>query len=377
MEMGIGRILRPDDEGVCTSGYCRSWYDYGDVDGDGRPDVPVQVVPDSSGASTPLVLDAADDWNSGTFVESPPRWLCLVGDEESGISEPERRSGLRVGATLGSNGYSPIVMTESGVPGSSATRTEIAVSRVNEGVSAIWVQGLETSANSWTDFYRGADDPTASLSKKQRILVFGPTCQLTDKNIWHYRRNYRKLMWNGPERTVAVMVVGQMNGDYEMRHMDFGDALASALVAAASGTPISRIVFDVVHGLNGAMLEYGRGVCVFGGHVLWRDDGDVSDVRPDVGPSEGTPRGRIEVTVLRTETGLALKYHLPRGGQPVFELFDVDGRRVWHHREEAQAEGWHTLDLADVQRGRSRSGVLLARVSCGATSTTAKLVVVK
>lgn len=142
-----------DSYGTC-SGACYSYYDFGDLNGDGRPDCPVHVIPTDSQAELDAYLAAAYHWNHGQGVNTVPSVQLLGSDEHNGHGPimPDRQCALDVAASLGGQGYPTAILLESQAPLSYVQRGQMGAAAINAGIRYLWAQGRGTDSAHWTDF---------------------------------------------------------------------------------------------------------------------------------------------------------------------------------------------------------------------------------
>jgi hypothetical protein len=75
----------------------------------------------------------------------------------------------------------------------------------------------------------------------------------------------------------------------------------------------------------------------------------------------------------------SIRYGLPAAGNPVLEVFDVRGRRLFRARLPGRSAGWHTIrfDPVDAMGQSMPSGVYFYRLTTGGLSVTRRMVLLK
>src|SRR5690606_8514737 len=126
--------------------------------------------------------------------------------------------------------------------------------------------------------------------------------------------------------TVAAGFVGCLNGAWDIQHRTFADKLEENLGESSPGAALTKVVFDTVRDLHDAGYgHYARGITMYGGHLLVREDNAPTSVETpspttafDIIVRPNPTRGQI---IIETRGSV-----LPGGLR--FAVFDASGRRV-------------------------------------------------
>jgi hypothetical protein len=236
---------------------------------------------------------------------------------------------------------------------------------INQGAMLIWLTGLGTGADDLTWFFR---TPVEQMVTKQRVLVVAPSCQ-TNTTWWPPEwaiSTAQRAMTNDPEKTLAVGVVGLINGAYGQRHQQFNDLLVDAFQIAAYQTPMADIVQTAALAMGQIDQGYANGIIFFGAHVLKPNSASV-----DV--AEQAPSSMRMLQAVPVGRNFEFRFSLNKAAQITLDVYDIQGRHVSSLASGTLSGGphvyhWDTAGLA--------SGIYLARLNQGSSTTGVKLVLV-
>ncbi|MEZ4650118.1 MAG: FlgD immunoglobulin-like domain containing protein [Candidatus Eisenbacteria bacterium] len=378
-----------DDDPVnnpCRQERCCSYNDAGNSNYDANwiPDCPIMVIDAQSVDSLVAKLATAEEWNAGEFVESSGRVLVLAGDDFNGTPGTLLSDGLaHVTAAYQTQGTPAVQLLESDYEsywdGKAAARDVI-----NQGVESIWFQGYATGVDHWTDFLRGTTC-AESLDTKQRVMAFGPTCEVLGVR-WNHVDDpfYRRVQQNDPERTVVIGILGQMNGDWDFRHEMAREVLVNELESRETWETMAHVAWRVNYVLatqfGGMYRNYGRGLSLFANGLVWPPAGVLSTADA---PTHSAGSRSMALWATRTRLGIDIRFTLEGPGDVLLEVFAVNGRKVGEIVRGQLQEGTHrwTWYGRDTNGTAVASGVYLLRLRAkdgdGEHVATSKVVVVK
>ncbi|MCC7144721.1 MAG: T9SS type A sorting domain-containing protein [Candidatus Eisenbacteria bacterium] len=357
-----------DNMGTCQLPTCASYYDIADLDNDGVPDCPVQVMPAENSWELGRMIIAADDWSAGRFLEPSDVMLMYCSDvtpllvvlpQESVDCEAIRA----MYESHGRRTYLPLVESEMREQLSFHDRRQLGIDMINAGVRDLWIQGAYTKIGRMSDFAWGNDDsqgngyPAAALTRKQRMMVYAPGCFTAADRIGYSFHDNVPLRWltNDPEKTMAAGIVGNLDSNWDINHHLWRHALAEAILSAPAGKPIGRVVYEAVRALPVEMRRYGRGIVVYGGYVKVRHDAVAAGLGEATAHTKPVLMGPNPA---REEVKVSLGGAATTGA--TVQLLDVLGREV--RREVVSGKPDVIVSLTSRDGRRLASGVYFVRV---------------
>lgn len=352
---------------------CHSYYDYADLDEDGRPDCPVQVVPGATPAEVSLCCESAEDWNEGGdwIVESPKAVVFTSDDGEKGATVPDFATGMMVASEFGGAGYPAEMIAESQVQNAPGARLTRGTAAINAGLRYLFVHGGYTRSWVWTEFMEGPQYDASALTRKQRIVVVAPGCwTLRDPYHLSYLGMHERLMFNDRTKTVAAGVVGQLNSDWDIRNRAAALRISDEFAHAPAERTMSDVLFDAVRSFDTENVRYGRGCVFYGGYVRKRG-GDIAGL--EICDSVKAA-ARLRAVGSPSGGSVKVQFFLARESRVVVEVFDVAGRAVGRPVDADLAAGEHEVEWGG---GGAGAGVYFARMRVDGKSLTARIVLVR
>lgn len=356
------RWYLPDGEegygGPCINPACRSWlsYDY--------PLGKVHLIPAVTYDQVQLAAEAADDYNNGRFVDPQNGVAFFYGDAYDASEVPwfvEQFASAQ--ALFGSTGPVQGVLRESEfldlpIEERYAAMHAAGADVLNQPLEFVFFSGIDTGQPDFTRFLGG--DP-ADWTRKQRVIGFGPACEIGfDSNPMYDDRRIRAMLFNDPDHTVFAGVFGQMNGGYAESHIRYSDALVAAYAAAPRGTPLSAIASEASLALGETDPDYGTGATFFGALVLKQEDAIVS--APEQEAEVLLPKLRVPA-VVSGSAPVSVRYTLPDNAHVRLEVFDLSGRLIDELFVGSQSHGEQEISWEPrTSRGPLGSGVYFVRM---------------
>ncbi len=362
-----------DEHEACGDWDCRTYFDLVDLNQDGRPEAPIQVIPAQTVQDVWDICDRAEEWNDGDWVEPSGSVAVFMDDLHSGAQRTFLNEALSITEDYGNAGI-PSRGINLDSQNQSGTQCAAGATLINRGVRDLWVMGRQTTQDNWT---RGMHDCNlGALTRKQRLVVFAPNCQTAA--IWRGDALAEQLLLADSAGTAAAAVLGNLNGDYWRKHQIAGHVLREEYLSAAVGTPLSRILYDAVCRLGDLGYSHlARGMVMLGGHAVKR--------------GESAPQGIVEPSATWQRQGPRL-WPTPWDGRGMLYLSNVDGCDAatvevfnaagakvaeWDARADEQKRTERMVATSAAPDRHLTSGVYFARISCGGVKTARTLLVVR
>lgn len=372
-EAGVANLWWDDGPvDVCLQPICRSWALITDLNHNLAPEGDVSVIPASTYEEVQIACESADDWNANRYVD-PGRALALFLGDRDGLQtapwlvqelEPVRwafdTSGHPLLGQLLESDFGYFEWERMGQAGAAL---------LNQGLSYVWLAGLNTAQNNFTAFLSGEQ----LWTRRQRLLGFGPSCEIGATwwpENWRSKK-IKDLVFHPLEGTVFAGVIGQVNGAYGPVHEATQEALLRVLSEAPAGTPLATIAGRAARLLPDSYADLRGGIQAFGALVLTK--GPLASEVPE---APAVPSSRLDLRAPAVSSGrtVRLAFSLPQSDEIRLEVFDVRGRRVarpvdgeWMGAGEHEAE-WNSASCA--------GGIYFARLACRSGGTVSRKLVI-
>jgi len=372
-----------DDDPVhnaCVLPQCRSYNDIGDMNGNGVAECAIMVMYTTDVEDLQARLLSASEWNTGIgFVNESGRAIILSGDytPEGPVGNLNKGLGSLEAAYL-AQGTPAIVLRETDYA-DAWQRWDAIVQAVNEGVEAMWFQGVDTAIRRFTrSLSLGASFPRHLLTLNQRYVAFGLSCENTAVHfMMHYDWMYELL--SSGSGSIMVGLVGQMNGDWAHRHELVLELYKQELDNKLEEDYLVHVNWRVNYLMATQFDEsnYGRGSTLFANGLIVPPRGRLSTAT--VSDPVQHPPNRVLWSV-PIGVGRHIYFSMDNVGEVNLTIYDVTGRKVSTVVDGVLGSGQHGATWYGRYRSGEKvpSGVYFARLKVnGRQVATEKVLVVR
>jgi hypothetical protein len=279
----VSHITFADSYDRCI-GACHSDRDATDVAGSDGPRGIVHRIPANTIAEVTRACEAADDWNSGTHVDSERKVIETVYDGYPGdVITYVDDMAAEAGAVFADEGYlvTPLLATSDFESGDWEGKYDAFDSRLAEGAAIVW--GFDPGVTTWTSWPGTfiANPDTSIHRTQQRLVALLAGCN-TAAVYWTLPMGSTPLaeLWQffDPRFTQFAGIVGHLDGGWVHQHKKAQELYTAAWAEAPVGAPLDWIVWRAIQmadeqGLDW-MADYFRSAATMGAYILARPGGD-------------------------------------------------------------------------------------------------------
>jgi len=335
---GVLSMTYADDAVQTCLTTCRTYQDIVDVfGGDHKPDAGLSVVAGSTSVDIGRWCEYADDYNQRRFVDPQRRARIFLDDSVAGQANLALRDRHEQLAAQLTNAGSPATLYRESAFQTYAQRAAAGVAALDTGAEDLWITGYETAAYWWTDFLN--TNNCLQPTRQQRLFVHAPSCQTVAN--WYpegYDRTLAEtLAGNDPTKTCLAGSVGQLNADWDPRHLYFEEVWANTLLTAPAGSDYALLLRSAIRTTQLQFPRYGRGIVLLGAHLITPERATSGTLEPETMP-DGT-----RIWAAPSPNGTRIHFWLARSTDVQVKVFDVASRLVSTLQDDHLGPGEHVV----------------------------------